>query len=262
LKIFNKNKSQLFIIIIIGIFIFSLTGLGALKRMVLIKGHQKILGQKTGFIVALLLDILWGTFSHSPLSFAYSFLFLGLIYFGKKMLFLWFFFAQIIIAFFSGASLSPLMLFLSPTLNLAFAFAMPLLLILAIPLWDWQLNTGLLIISGLQTMVKWSGTLISFFPRWEIHGGILVCLLLFYFSRRRALALALLLLTQNLNVDQERFPSSDRFEYVPKGHPAKIIHKEKETVVYFKQGKCRMRLIRGQWWEKCSPPRRSTKIKS
>lgn len=260
-KMITQKKGQILILLLVGLAVFSLEGQGALKRMVLIKCHQKLLGQKTGFIVALLLDVLWGSFADSPLSFAYSFLFLGLIYSGPKLLFLWFFFAQALIAFFNGSHLSPLMLLLSPLLNLAFAFAMPLLLVLAIPLWSWQADIGILILTALQGLVKVSATLNTFVPAWEIHLGVLLCFGLFYYSHKKALALALLLISNGLNLDRERTPGYPRYDFTPSGEVSKIIQMEKDTVIYFKDGRCNRRLIRGMWWEKCSPRRKSTRKK-
>lgn len=260
-KIISQKKGQLIILLMVGLAVFSLEGQGALKRMVLIKWHQELLGQKTGFIVALILDVLWGSFADSPLSFAYSFLFLGLIYSEPKFLFLWFFLAQGIIAHFNGVHLSPLMLLLSPLLNFSFAMAMPFLLLLAIPLWHWQADLGLIILNGLQKLVHLSASLNSYVPAWEIHLGTLLCFGLFYYSRKKELALSLFLLSSGVNLDRERIPGSSRYDFIPLGEVLKIVQREKDTVIYFTDGRCSRRLIRGVWWEKCSPRRKSTRKK-
>lgn len=236
-----------------------MTGQGALKRMALIKLNQQLLGQKTGFILALLLDILFGSFMDSPLSFVYSFLFLGIIYSGSGWLFLWFFFAQSLIAYFSGELISPLIMLLSPLLNLAFAVSMPFLFLLAFPLWHWQLHAGLLILSGLQKLVSLSATLSHYVPSWEINLGVLVCFALFYFRHHKSLALALLVLTTSLNLDQQKNPTFGPYDYVPQGHIVKIVSNDVGEIVYWSDGKCKRELVRGVWWEKCSPKRRSTR---
>jgi competence protein ComEC len=58
------------------------------------------------FLLTFLIDFFLGSFEQSPLSFSYSFLFLGLIFaqdeFNKKKLLLYFLGAQIILSFFNG----------------------------------------------------------------------------------------------------------------------------------------------------------------
>ena len=257
---FIKNRVwQLWILIAVGATIFSMVGQGALKRMVLIKVNQNLLGQKTGFIVALLMDMLFGSFTDSPLSFCYSFLFLGIIYSGSSLLFLWFFFAQCLIAYFNGNHISPLIMILSPVLNIAFAAAMPLLLLLAFPLCHWQIIVGLKILAGLQKLVQLSANLTQLIPTWEINVGVLLCLGLFYFRKKKSFILAVLLLTSSLNQDLNKIPSFGRYDYIPTGNVVKIVPNEAGETVYFSDGKCKRELIRGVWWEKCSPRRRSSK---
>jgi hypothetical protein len=133
-KIFQNTKFHFITLCLITFGLFFIPGQGALKRMSLIKLNQKIYGSKLGFVIALVLDTLFGTFQSGALSFTYSFLFLGIIYSGLEGigLIFWFFLAQIILAYFQGTDISPLLLVLSPVLNLGFGVAMPLLFILAI----------------------------------------------------------------------------------------------------------------------------------
>lgn len=255
-----KNKAyHLGILLLIAGGIFCMTGQGALKRMALIKVNQQMLGQKTGFILALLMDVLFGSFMDSPLSFVYSFLFLGIIYSGSGWLFLWFFFAQSLIAYFSGDLISPLIMLFSPLLNMAFAVAMPFLFLLAFPLWPWQLTVGLKILAGLQKLVELSASLSVHVPFWEINIGVLLCFVLLYLREKRMLTLALLILTTSLNLDQKKNPSFGPYDYVPQGRVLKIVASEMGEVVYWSDGKCKRELVRGVWWEKCSPRRRSTR---
>lgn len=261
MKLIKSRLWRFWILLLVGTGIFSMTGQGALKRMVLIKLNQHVLGQKTGFVLALLMDMLVGSFSDSPLSFCYSFLFLGIIYSGSSLLFLWFFFAQSLIAYFSGDLISPLIMVLSPLLNVAFAIAMPLLFLLAIPLCHWQVNVGLKILSGLQKLVELSAHASQMVPSWEINVGVLICFGLFFYRKRIALAVALLFLTFSLNQDQNKIPSFGRYDFIPQGQALKIIPDEAGETVYFSDGKCKRELVRGIWWEKCSPRRRSNKNK-
>lgn len=262
MKFIKGKKWQLLILIIIGLGVFALAGQGALKRMVLIKIDQNLFGQKTGFILALLMDMLFGSFSESPLSFCYSFLFLGIIYSGSVFLFLWFFFAQCLIAYFSGELISPFIILLSPILNLAFAVAMPLLFVLAIPLAHWQLYLGLKILAGLQYLVGLSAKVSMSIPNWEINLGVIFCFALLYLARRKTFAVSLLLLSFTLNLDQGRIPSFGNYDFIPQGSVVKIIADESGETVYWSDGKCRRDLVRGVWWEKCSPRRKSTRKKS
>ena len=256
MKLIPQPKMQLSFLFLIAIGIFSMSGQGALKRMVLVKLNQKFLGQKLGFVIALLMDMLFGSFNDSPLSFCYSFLFLGIIYSGSGWLFLWFFFAQSLIAYFNGELISPLIMVFSPLLNLSFAVSMPFLFLLAFPLWDWQLNAGLTILRLLQKLVTLSVHLSSLVPYWEINVGVLLCFALLYFRKRRLLAFALLCLTFSLNPDQAKNPSFGNYDFVPQGKVMKIIADETGEKVYWSDGKCVRELVRGVWWEKCSPKRR------
>lgn len=259
---FIKGKGwQFLILFLVGLGIFSMTGQGALKRMVLIKLNQNLFGQKAGFALALGMDMLFGSFADSPLSFCYSFLFLGIIYSGSSLLFLWFFFAQSLIAYFSGDLISPLIMILSPLLNVAFAVAMPFLFLLAIPLYQWQIQVGLKILTSLQKLVELSAHVSHIVPSWEINVSVLLCFGLFYFRKKKSLTLALLFLTLNLNQDKNRIPSFGRYDFVPQGEVLKIVHDEAGETVYFSDGKCKRELVRGIWWEKCSPRRRSNKNK-
>ena len=259
MKLIKDKTYHLWVLILIAGGIFCMQGQGALKRMALIKLNQQLFGQKAGFIFALALDILFGSFMDSPLSFVYSFMFLGIIYSGNGWLFLWFFFAQSLIAYFSGDLMSPLVMILSPLLNMAFALAMPILFLLAFPLWAWQLKVGLLILGGLQKLVSLSAQLSVFVPSWEINMGVLICFALFYFRQKKALALALLVLTFSLNADKKKNPSFGNYDFVPQGEILKIVSNDVGEIVYWSDGRCKRELVRGIWWEKCSPKRRSTR---
>lgn len=255
-----KNKTyHLWVLLLIAGGIFCMQGQGALKRMALIKLNQQLFGQKAGFIFALCLDILFGSFMESPLSFVYSFMFLGIIYSGNGWLFLWFFFAQSLIAYFSGDLISPLIMFLSPLLNAAFALAMPLLFLLAFPLWIWQLKLGLVILAGLQKLVSLSAQASVYVPSWEINLGVLLCFGLFYFRQKKLLALSLLFLTFSLNADKKKNPSFGNYDFVPQGEILKIVSNDMGEIVYWSDGRCKRELVRGIWWEKCSPRRKSTR---
>lgn len=263
LKLFPRQKHQFIFILLIGGILFFLPGMMALKRMVLIKGHQKLLGLHFGFILALGIDILFGTFQLSPLSFTYSFLFLSIIYSGAEGLglIIWFYLGQVILSYFQNTDISPLLLIFSPLLNLGFALLMPILFLLSFPLWDWQLNLGLFLLGSIQKVVNLFSTICLGLPSIEIHSFILFIILLLILRKRKTILLSLLLISNSLNADYSRAPLAARKEFVPSEEIIKTLYQERWVVVIFKDGRCRMRLVRGFWYENCSPKRRSSRKK-
>ncbi|WP_408098592.1 hypothetical protein ACJVC5_06690 [Peredibacter sp. HCB2-198] len=262
MKILKNNLHQLALLLFLGFGIMFLPGLSALKRMILIKSHQKVLGLHLGFIVALILDVFFGSFQNGVLSFTYSFLFIGIIYSGLEGLglIIWFFIAQIILAYFQGSDISPLLIFFSPIVNLAFGIAMPILFLFSFPLWGWQLHTGIFLLKILQYPIDLFMTLSQFVPRLEIHSGAIFLIGLILF-RRWKLSLGLLcLFSFSLNLDRQRSPGLPK-EFVPNGKTIKTVYLEKEIKIYKSDGICRMKLVRGFWWENCSPRRESSRKK-
>ena len=263
MKILKRSHLQLISLIIIGLCLSTIDGLGALKRMVLIKGHQKIFGLHLGFCLALLVDIFFGSFQNSTLSFTYSFMFLGIIYagFDGLALIFWFFIGQVVLAYFQDANISFLLLVFSPILNLAFGAVMPFLFLLSIPLWDWQLKCGISILRYVQTLVDFCAIVQSKFPSIEIN-IITLLFFLFFITRRWNLCLIVLIfLSNSLNMYPYKAPSNPTADFVPMGLPIKTIYKEKNVTVYFSDGRCSLKLVGGFWWESCSPRRRSNSKK-
>jgi hypothetical protein len=261
MKLIKSSRWQLLILLLLTAGIFTLRGQGALKRMALIKVNQRWLNQKSGFLLAMVMDMLGGSFFDSPLSFTYSFLFLGLIYSGNRWLFLWFFFAQALIAYFQGELISPLIMLFSPLLNLVFALSMPLMVILAIPLWDWQLAIGLKLLQALNYLVLVSAEASSWLPPLEPNLGVITLIVLIMMAKRRWLPLVLVLLSAELNSNNSKIPSFGNYEFVPQGEFIKRVSNDRGQITYFSDGKCQRELIRGVWWEKCSPRRKSTRKK-
>lgn len=253
-----KSKYQTCFLIILGLSMFWLPGLTALKRMMLIKINQKFCGMHIGFIIGLILDILFGSFQNNALSFTYSFLFLGIIYSGVEGLglIIWFFIAQLLLAYFQNLDISILVLFFSPILNLCFSLVMPILFCLSFPLYDWQLNLGILIIKNLQSAVDFFAHLCAIFPRLEVHFIFLVFIFLMV-SRKIALAIVILFfLSSSLNIDRQRQPGTVANEYSPNHRILKTSYQEDQVTIYYPKGTCRLKLIRGYWWERCSPKRK------
>lgn len=260
LLIFRRKNQKLWILGLIGCALAFLPGQGALKRMTMIKLQQHFLGLKAGFITALFLDILWGSFSGSPLGFTYSFLFLGIIYSGARgiTLFVWFFCAQILISFVQGTLLSPLLLLISPFINSILAVFLPFLFLFAWPLFDWQLNAGLFLLRIMQFLVSGCYELVIRFPLLEVNICFILLLAFLLLRRWKLTLLASLLLCADLNTDHSKIRLSGSYEWQAKGRIIKTV-KEK---IYREDGICRKDLVKGVWFETCSPRRRSRRIKT
>jgi hypothetical protein len=264
LKLIKHPLSHIFWLGLIGLGLTFLPGLGALKRMVLIKIIQKKLGLRLGFGVALFADITWGTFQKQTLSFTYSLLFMGIIYSGLRglKLLIWFFFAQLILAYFQDAHVSILILIFSPILNLIFTAIMPALLILSFPLWEWQLKSGLIILRHVQTLVDFCAYCCASFPMLESHVGLMVILTAVIFRKKKIIILGSIFFCSSLNFEQGNLPTSSAL-HKPLGEFYETIYREKYVLVKFRDGVCKMKLVRGFWFESCSPikRRRSSGVK-
>lgn len=252
---FIKPSFHLYLLLTLGVSLCFLPGLIALKRMLLIKTNQKIFGLHIGFIVALILDVFFGSFQNGALSFTYSFLFLGIIYSGLEGigLIIWFFLGQMILAYFQNSDLSILLLIFSPLMNLCFGIMMPILFLLSFPLWNWQLYVGIKLLSFAQELVDLFANLSEALPVMEIHVVMLIMIFCILFKKFKATIFLSIFLSSSLNLDRERASGMSSNEFVPQKEIVKTIYREKEVLVYFRDGKCRMRLVRGFWYENCSP---------
>lgn len=264
MKFIKLQYHKLIFLITIGIGLCFLPGFVALKRMLLIKTHQNILGVHKGFILALTLDMCFGSFQDTTLSFTYSFLFLGIIYSGLKRigLIFWFYLAQMILAFFQGNDISPLLLLFSPVLNFCFGLIMPLLFLLSFPLWPWQSDLGIFILKAVQYLVDLFAQYCFKLPTIEVHIVTLTFILLVVIRKWRPLPIILLLFCSSLTPDNGRAPRISSNEFVPQTKIIKTIYEEKQVRIIFEDGRCNLRLVRGFWWENCSPKKRSSRNKN
>lgn len=263
MKLVRNSKAQLVLLVLLTFGIYSLPGMTALKRMITIKGSQKILGTHLGFGIALLLDTFFGTFHQNTLSFTYSFLFLGIIYSGLSglPLIVWFFLAQALLAYFQETEFSLLILLFSPVLNLVFTIIMPLLFFLCFPLWKWQLNFGLFLLKTFQGLVDWFASLSSKVPTLEIHVFSILLLVLLLTSRKRLFIAGVFFFCHSLNLDYFRMPGLPSNEFVPREGKSETLLRGEKITVKFQDGSCRLKLVRGVWIEHCSP-RRGSKRKN
>ncbi len=253
----KKRKQKIGLLSFITCGLIFVPGQSALKRMTLVKLGQQFLGLKTGFLFAFFLDILWGSFSDSPVGFTYSFLFLGIIYSGIKgiSVFIWFFVAQILIAFIQGSLISPLLLFISPIINFVLALFLPFLFLFAWPLWHWQLISGLWILKIVQAMVSFFYELVMNFPLLEVNVALIFLIFCLIFRRGREAIVMCLFITADLNPDHSKLRLVGSFEWQPRGRITKVVGDK----IYRTDGICKRELIRGMWWENCSPRRRSSR---
>jgi hypothetical protein len=253
----KRRRHKIGLLSLIGLALCFLPGQSALKRMTLVKTAQQFVGMKSGLILAFLIDIFWGSFSDSPLGFTYSFLFLGIIYSGMKgiSIIVWFFIAQILIAFIQGSLISPLLLFISPVINFTLTLILPLLFLMAWPLWNWQLATGLWLLSLLQDLVSFCYKIVMNFPLLEINIIFVLLIYCLIFRRGKEALLISVLMTTDLNSDLAKIRLSGSYEWQPQGRIIKIVGDK----IYRKDGICKRELIRGMWWENCSPRKRSSR---
>lgn len=257
LLVLKKKSYRLAVLGMIGFLLSFLPGLSALKRMTLMKFNQQILGSRTGFVCAFAIDLLIGSFSGSPLGFTYSFLFLGVIYSGARglTLFIWFFLAQMLISFVQGSMISPLLLLISPLINTVLAFILPPLFVFAWPLTDWQLSAGIFLIRIAQVLVSHCYQLVMNFPLLEMNIALLF-LFIFLIQRKGRLTLLLaMLVTADLNSDKGKIPMAATYEWQASGRIIRMT----DSKIYKMDGICERRLVRGIWYETCSPRRRSRK---
>lgn len=130
----NLPHSKSLPLYILSILTFPLTGVDSFKRMIIfgILRDQTLFPLKTKatFFITFLLAILIGQLSKNPLSFCFSFLFLGILLFSPNRLFsfIYLLLAQAFIGEWMGNAFSPLSAFI----GLLLSFLSPFLLILFI----------------------------------------------------------------------------------------------------------------------------------
>ena len=258
LLLVRKKGQRAWIMAALATLVSFLPGQNALKRMTVIKFQQQFFGLKTGFFFALFLDVLRGGLSASPLGFTYSFLFLGIIYSGARgmSLFIWFFIAQVMIAFVQGTSLSPLLLLTMPLINTLFALILPILFLLAFPLCHWQLTLGLFLLKWVQVLVSFFYALILKFPLLEVNCGVIFFCLLILSRRTRLAVLICLILSSELDLGREKIPVPGSYEWQASGRIMRV----NGDKVFREDGICVRKLVLGVWIETCSP-RRGSRMK-
>lgn len=260
LLLLKKRRQKLGLLSVIGILLSLIPGQSALKRMTSIKINQQFFGTKSGFLFALFLDVLFGSFTDSPLGFTYSFLFLGIIYSGARgiTLIVWFYVAQVLIAFSQGALISPLLIFTSPIVNFILSLILPFLFLFSWPLTGWQLSFGLTMLEHTQTLVSFFYSFVMKFPLIEASIALPLIFILIFFRQGRMAILTCLLFSSELNSESLKIPGPSTYEWHANGKILKVVDQK----IYREDGICERELVKGIWFETCSPRRRAGKKKS
>lgn len=231
---FCNKKLKRPILIVICATCFFLPGLYPLKRMAFYKilsfGFERLFNYQNNFLLFLLtfsLDFIFGTYSQSPLSFIYSFLFFGVIvtHEGQSILklSLKLFGAQVMALFFQHNCIGPLYLIfnvlLSQLFTPFFVMAIPLLLFSTMSHFCTQLLES--IIAFYYKLIHFAASITH--PLNILESSFLVCLFVFvctlhFKSKRQCLKTMLVILSvmgcQSLNRDDKQHLPSFRIPNV------------------------------------------------
>lgn len=252
-----------YVLTLVCLLTFQLPGQDALKRMSIVKVSQNYLGKRMGFGLSMFVTLTMGQLNSSPLSFIFSFFFLGVIFSGLKglALIIWFFLGQTLITFLSGGHVSILNLLFSPIANLLLTLITPFLFLLSFPLGELQLQTGLKIIEVFDIVISSFYRIIIRMPQFEVHAFSIVLMTLILWRKSKSIIIGLLLFSSSLNLEKETNFKTHRYYFLPQGEILKVIEKKGERLTYYGDGKCMERLRMGFWEKKCSPKRAPIKRK-
>lgn len=259
------KKWALPFLLLMSLVIFNLPGLEPLKRMSLIKLMNQKFDKTLSLGLSAIICLFMGQLNNSPLSFIFSFFFLGIIYSGLKniALIIWFFIGQLLICFFQGESISFLNLLFSPLANFLLGLITPLLFLLSYPLWDFALVVGVKIIKSFDGIVELLYALTLKAPLVEVHSFTIVLVVLILLRKVKLFLFGLLLFSATLNFEKPTRRWSERYYFEPSTQAIKIQHKDGVIYNFYKDGKCMERIVMGRWEKRCSPKRapRKKKIK-
>jgi|GEM_PF-6879768 len=201
-----KNRGiKTILLALILCFILQLPGQSALKRMAWIKFFQVIIpGEMTAYTI-LFFDYLYGSFNESPLGYSYSLLFLLIIY--QRRTLIWkiisFSLAQILIFYLNQTTFYPLMLILSPIINLFYGILLPFLFFLSIPLTNWQFKLGSILMEINEQVLSYFINLLRMTPAIELNLFFISILFLLIRFPTKTLLLLMLLNCESLNLEND-----------------------------------------------------------
>ncbi|MBL7663918.1 MAG: hypothetical protein JNM93_02205 [Bacteriovoracaceae bacterium] len=169
-------------------------GFEALKRMIWFRNINYI-SHDTGFsfLLTFIIDMGLGNFYQNSLSFIFSFLFLGIIIFSRKQLFIYLFLGNILVNFFLQQNTNLLTLFVNFPISLIVSLAFPILALnYFFPYFDYLDGACHFFMSCFQTILNYLFKLSHYFP--QIGPDNLVILSLFIFLMKKELFKTLLFL--------------------------------------------------------------------
>ena len=228
---------------------FFLDGFWAVKRVAFLrllwlvfKKTPLKLSLFTVFILAFILDFFFGTFKDSPLSFTYSFLFLGLIFAGQKWPSIWLplflMLGQFVVCFLQDIPFYPLNFFLGFLLTSLFSLLFPLFfLAFCFPqislIAKFFLSIFLFLVENGSTFLKNS-------PSFFISGDLLILIFLFISSldfKKKGILLIFFALFHSVPLENFKVVANKSFYLADeKNGIEKILRTEKGYKIHYKEG--------------------------
>lgn len=250
-------------LLVLSVFIFNLPGLDPLKRMSLIKLINQRCDKTLSLGISAIICLFLGQLNNSPLSFIFSFFFLGVIYSGLKnvALIIWFFIGQLLICFFQGESISFLNLLFSPLANFILGLITPILFLLSYPLWDSTLGIGIIIIKSFDKIVEHLYIFTLKAPMVEVHSFTIVLVVLILLRKLKLFLIGFLLFSSTLNFEQPTRRWTERYYFEPSDKIVRVLQKNGIIYSFYRDGKCMERIVLGRWEKRCSPKRAPQKRK-
>lgn len=188
-----KHAEALFLFLL-RVSLFFVPGFYSIKRICLYRSIRK-LNNKSSYLVFLLtmiLEYIFGTYSDSPWSFAYSYLFLGIIFSFNKTTFrylpLGFFLGNLLIGIFQHTPVNLIGFFMGFFMTSLFAIIFPMFFLLyCFPWLSWLWHLPEYYFKLVKTLADFSG--LEFYSTLPL---LLFCILIL--KRRKAIYLVLILL--------------------------------------------------------------------
>lgn len=257
LTLILPKKSKLPLNLLVCFLVFLLPGLEPLKRMGLVKVFKLKMNARLSLMFAGLICLILGQLNHSPLSFIFSFFFLGVIYSGLKniALIIWFFIGQLLICFFQGEQLSLINLVISPLANFFLGLITPLLFVFSYPLWSWTLQTGIIVIKSFDQIATVLYQFSSMTPQLEVHCFTVLLVTLMLLRKKKSFILGVLLFSTSLNLENPSKLTIERYYFEPTGHIIKQQIEDGIVKTYYRDGRCVEKIVMGRWEKRCSPKR-------
>lgn len=241
-------EDKRYCLFLLATFTYSLEGIDSFKRMILFALLRLLpfskISQKTAFFLTFLICACAGQLSENPMSFSFSFLFLGVLLFSKNRLFLFLslFFGQAFISEWMGNSFSPLTavvgLILSGLSPFLFISFLPELVFPTLPI----SNTWISLLGSIHNFLRFPLPLI-FLTSIPILFFLLKPKVL-----RVALPLSLFFTLGDLspNLKGSSFPSPPPFGF------SKMEQKENKFILtYGNKLKCHSKLLGDEWRTNC-----------